>query len=212
MQKSYVHYGCGLAAPDGWMNFDVSPTLRIQKIPLLGSLVKGSLNTVFPDSVNYGNIITGLPVANNSCDGIYCSHTLEHLSLNDFRKALLNTKKILKKGGLFRCIVPDMEHVARTYVSNLDQGKKDASITFINDTLMGVTERPKGFKGFLAAIFGASNHLWMWDEKSMEMELEKAGFTNIRLCAFDDSKDDMFKQVESEDRFIHSIAFECTKN
>jgi hypothetical protein len=70
---NYVQYGCGLSAPAEWINFDVSPTLRIQKIPILGGLLKGRLNTRFPDNVRYGDIIKGLPVADNSCDGLYCS-------------------------------------------------------------------------------------------------------------------------------------------
>lgn len=97
MTKIYVHYGCGLSAPKEWINFDVSLTLRIQKIPIIGQIIKHKLNTVFPENVRYGDTIKGLPIDENSCDGIYCSHTLEHLSLQDFRIALKNTRKILKR-------------------------------------------------------------------------------------------------------------------
>jgi len=95
--KIYVQYGCGLSAPKEWKNFDVSPTLRIQKTPIVGNLFKSRLNTVFPENVQYGDIIKGLPVKDDSVDGVYCSHTLEHLSLEDFRKALKNTYRIMKK-------------------------------------------------------------------------------------------------------------------
>ena len=40
MKKIYVQYGCGLAAPKEWMNFDGSPTLRVQQIPIIGALLK----------------------------------------------------------------------------------------------------------------------------------------------------------------------------
>ena len=103
MEKKYVQYGCGHSAPSQWINFDVSPTLRIQKIPVLRQLLKDHLQTVFPNNVLYGNIIKGLPVPDNSCDGVFCSHTLEHLALNDLRQALANSYKILKKDGIFRC-------------------------------------------------------------------------------------------------------------
>ena len=114
MTKIYVQYGCGLSAPKEWANFDISPTLRIQNIPILGPIFKDKLNTIFPKNALYGDIIKGLPVNDNSCDGLYCSHTLEHISLNDFRKALINSYKILKPGGIFRCVVPDLELAART--------------------------------------------------------------------------------------------------
>ena len=109
MEKLYVQYGCGLSAPKEWQNFDASPTLRLQRLPIFGALLKKQLNVVFPKEVRYGDIVKGLPLKENSCSGIYCSHVLEHLALKDFRTALINTYKILKPGGVFRCLVPDLE-------------------------------------------------------------------------------------------------------
>ncbi len=211
MLKVYVQYGCGLSAPETWLNFDVSPTLRIQKTPLIGFLLKKKLNVRFPSNVLYGNIISGLPVADNTCDGVYCSHTLEHLSLNDFRLALINTYKILKKGGIFRCIVPDLEYVAREYIRSLENGDNNASIRFIESTLLGTKERTRGLKGFLNVNLGNSHHLWMWDYASLSAELKNAGFNQIRRCAFNDSEDAMFKEVEDRDRFEFAVAIECRK-
>ncbi len=212
MKHNYVQYGCGLSAPKEWMNFDVSPTLRIQKLPIIGKPIVRRTGVVFPDNVKYGDIIKGLPVKENSCDGVYCSHTLEHLSLNGFRKALKNTYKILKPGGVFRCIVPDLEPEARKYVAALDNGESLASVNFIGaNTLLGTEERAKGFKGLIRNIFGNANHLWMWDHKSMAHELELAGFSQIRRCEFNDSKDNMFAHVEDQSRFVSAVALECVK-
>lgn len=211
MNKKYVQYGCGLSAPKEWINFDVSPTLRIQNTPIIGTILKSSLSANFPKNIRYGDIIKGLPIKENSCDGLYCSHTLEHLSLNDFRLALKNSFKILKKDGIFRCIVPDIEHLARTYISQLESGNSSASTSFINDTLMGIKERPRGFKSFIKSFYGNSHHLWMWDHKSLAEELKNAGFTQIRECKFNDSEDQMFKFVEDESRFKNAVAIECRK-
>ena len=211
MTKIYVQYGCGLSAPKEWINFDVSPTLRIQKTPILGSILKSKLNVTFPSNVLYGDIIKGLPIDENSCDGLYCSHTLEHLSLKDFRQALMNSFKVLKKGGIFRCIVPDLEFAARSYINALDNGDNLASLSFINNTMLGIKERPRGLKGFLSSFFGNSHHLWMWDNKSLVAELKDVGFTKIRACKFNDSEDEFFKLVEDIDRFENSVTIECRK-
>ena len=211
MDKLYVQYGCGHSAPEAWVNYDVSPTLRIQKTPILGVLLKNQLRTHFPPNVKYGNIIKGLPVPDNSCEGVYCSHTLEHLSLNDFRISLQNTYRILKKGGIFRCVVPDLEWAARNYVESLNEGEDLASIQFINNTLLGTEERPRGLKEFLFSFYGNSRHLWMWDTKSLSRELEKVGFVDIRPCKFNDCPDIMFEQVEDEHRFVNAVAIECRK-
>ncbi|MCU0325514.1 MAG: methyltransferase domain-containing protein [Spirosomaceae bacterium] len=211
MQKIYVQYGCGLSAPKEWINFDVSPTLRIQKTPLIGDLLKSKLNTTFPSNVLYGDIIKGLPIADDSCDGLYCSHTLEHLSLDDFRTALRNSYKVLKKGGIFRCVVPDLEYSARLYVSMLDKGQKTASMDFMNETLLGIKQRPTGVKGFISSFLGNSHHLWMWDKQSLAEELSRAGFVNVRPCGFNDCEDEMFKHVEDPSRFEKAAALECRK-
>lgn len=211
MNNTYVQYGCGLSAPAEWINFDSSPTLRIQKSPV-GKLLKGKLNATFPPNVLYGDIIKGLPIEDNSCDGLYCSHTLEHLSLKDFRTALVNSYKVLRKGGIFRCVVPDLESAARAYIKGLEKGESLSSIKFFEDTLLGMSERPRSVKGLLSSLFGNYQHLWMWDSKSLSEELRKAGFTDIRVCFFNDSEDEMFKYVEDIARFdADAIAIECRK-
>lgn len=211
MREKYVQYGCGLSAPSEWENFDASPTLRIQKIPLVNTLFKNRLNTVFPDNVQYGDIIKGLPVEAESCKGVYCSHTLEHLSLEDFRTALRNTYQILQKGGIFRCIVPDLEAIAKKYISSLDQGERSASIAFFKESLLGVEKRKKGARDLISSFFGNSHHLWMWDYLSLSKELEEAGFINIRRCEFNDCKDAAFAHVEEKGRFVDAVAVECVK-
>jgi predicted SAM-dependent methyltransferase len=208
MNKLYVQYGCGLSAPKEWINFDVSPTLIIQKTPLIGRLLRNRLNIIFPSNVRYGNIITGLPIKDNSCQGVYCSHVLEHLSLEDFRTALKNTYKILGNGGIFRCVVPDLEYPARLYIESLDKGDNLASIKFVGvNTLLGVDKR----KRFWSSLFGSTHHLWMWDSKSLSNELKNVGFSNIRDCKSNDSKNEMFKLVEDENRFRNVVAIECVK-
>lgn len=208
----YVQYGCGLSAPVEWTNFDVSPTLRIQKIPLIGTLLRRQLNTNFPANVQYGDIIRGLPVGDQSCDGLYCSHTLEHLSLNDLRVALKNSFKILKPGAPFRLVVPDLEQMARGYLQSLEAGQSSASIKFIRNMIFGLEERPRGLKGFISSYMGNANHLWMWDHSSLAEELKNAGFTQIRRCSYNDSPDSMFRLVENESRFLGAVALECTRS
>lgn len=97
-QSRYVQYGCGWSAPSDWQNFDASPTLRFERLPLIGQLYTKN-QTRFPENVEYGDIVKGLPINLESCKGVYCSHVLEHLSLDGFRIALRNTFQILQRGG-----------------------------------------------------------------------------------------------------------------
>lgn len=211
MNKLYVQYGCGLSAPGQWINYDVSPTLRIQKLPLIGRLLKNSLNTNFPKNVKYGDILKGLSIELNSCDGIYCSHTLEHLSYYDCKTAIKNTFDLLKPGGIFRCVVPDLETSARKYVTALNEGDSNAGNQFIQETLLGIERRKKGIKNLMIQYYGNAHHLWMWDKYTLKKELELAGFSSVRQCKYNDSDDEYFKFVEDVGRFSDAVAFEAIK-
>jgi hypothetical protein len=75
-----VQFGCGLCAPSQWRNFDTSPTLRLQKLPMVGKLIPSGPFGHFPENVEYGNIVNGLPISDDSVKLLYCSHVLEHLT------------------------------------------------------------------------------------------------------------------------------------
>ncbi|TKC08174.1 methyltransferase domain-containing protein [Pedobacter polaris] len=205
----YVQYGCGFSSADGWKNYDASPTLRFERIPILGKLyVKNEQR--FPKNVSYGDIITGLPEKEDSCDGIYCSHVLEHLAYQDLKTALKNTYKLLKTNGIFRCVVPDLKKLAEKYLKNYNVINDPAS-EFMRATGLGIENRNTSLMGILKEISGNSKHLWMWDEKSLINELTNAGFTNCRRCEFNDSEDKNFIAVEQDDRFVDAVAIECRK-
>jgi predicted SAM-dependent methyltransferase len=212
-ENIYVHYGCGQAAPPEWKNFDVSPTLRIQKTPILGAILKSSLGQVFDKNVQYGDITEGLPgIKDGTVSGAYCSHVLEHMSLEHFRIALRNTYKMLKPGGIFRIIMPDLEVLIRDYINDKDVKKDpEASITLIKRMMMGVEVRPRNVMAVTKHLFGYLEHLWLWDWESTEKELRDAGFTNIRRCEFNDSADPMFKLVENKKRWELVVKFEAIK-
>ena len=215
MKKNYVQYGCGHSAPSDWINFDISPTLRIQKMPIVGRILRKRLNTIFPDNVLYGDIVKGLPIPPNSADAMFCSHTLEHLSLEDLRTALVNTFNSMKNGAIFRCVVPDLEYYARKYVKALDNQETNANYDFIGpngEVLFGVVTRERGIKGALSTMYSNRHHMWMWDYLSLSKELTNAGFTNVRRCNFNDSEDEMFKLVEDFGRFNNCLAIEAKKN
>jgi ubiquinone/menaquinone biosynthesis C-methylase UbiE len=208
---TYINYGCGPNAPKEWINFDASPTLRIQKIHVLGKLLEKKLNVIFPKYVKYGDITKGLPVETNSCTLVYCAHILEHLSLEDCRKALVNTYKIIKHGGKFRCVLPDLESAAKTYMEDLERKDYEGSLRFMQSTLLGKKTRSKNLKALVSSFWGNSNHFWMWDHYSLSEELKKVGFKEIRRCQIGDSEDQMLSFVEEESRYVKAVAIECVK-
>ncbi len=144
----------------------------------------------------------------NSAQRVYCSHVLEHLALGDCRTTLRNVYSYLRPGGVFRFVLPDLEHYARQYLSS---ATPEAAQTFMTDTLLGEQHGARGLKSLPRAIFGRSQHLWMWDYKSFVPELAAAGFISVRRASFGDSGDPAFAAVENEGRWVNCLGIECRK-
>lgn len=207
IKRVYVHYGGSYAgpAPREFLNYDASPTLRLERLPLIGQLIHKNPER-FPANVRYGDITKGPLVEPWSAEGVYCSHVLEHLSFLECQVALENTYEMLCDGGIFRFVFPDLEKIIDDYSS----GALDAN-AFIRETGLGLEQRPRGMKGFVKSFFGNSAHLWLWDESSIRKALETAGFTAIRRAHFGDSTDPMFALVESAGRWRGQLGIECRK-
>lgn len=206
-EDHYVQFGCGQCAPSNWINFDASPRVAANSIPVLGRLFANASN-VFPASVKYGNIVKGLPLPDNSCAVIYSSHVLEHLSLDECRQALRNVYKLLTPGGCFRLVIPDLEVYVDQYKQNTNS---DACSEFMRATLLGAEVSSNGIGNRLREWLGHSQHLWMWDYKGLEKELQKTNFTGIRRAQFGDSEIARFREVEQPERWHHALGIECRK-
>ena len=213
-KKLYVQYGCGWSAPNEWLNFDASLTLRFERIPVIGRLYTKN-EARFPENVRYGDIVKGLPLPENCADGVYASHVLEHLSYEDSYKALRNTYRILKPGGIFRLIAPDLRARAVAYLKAADDEDSEASVRFMRSTSLGIETRRRGLFGWLLDTLGRSTHLWMWDSSSMKQALIETGFVHVRDCEYGYCEDDMFEKVEDYERFydgeIKEISLEARK-
>jgi hypothetical protein len=206
----YVQFGCGLCAPEGWINFDASPTLAFERLPIVGRLYTRN-GQRFPDQVRYGDVVKGLPLAPACASGVYASHVLEHLAYEDCLRALRNTYRLLRQDGIFRLLVPDLEVSARNYLALLQERSPAANRTFMDATLLGRRTRPRGLRGLIHTWLNGSEHLWMWDAPAMMHALGTQGFRKIRPCKFNDSDDPMFASIEDPLRFEDAVAIEARR-
>jgi SAM-dependent methyltransferase len=205
----HVQYGAGLCGPPGWLNYDASPMILLQRTPGLNLLPIARRGAPYPKTVRFGDVVRGLPVKSGTADLVYCSHTLEHLALADCRTALRETHRMLKAGGTFRAVLPDIRYLCEEY---LRQAATDpaAAVTFIRETHMGLAEAPRGLAK-LRSLFSRSFHHWMWDYPAMELELRAAGFRTIRPARYQDSVHAAFRDVEEPHRWEHALGFEAVK-
>ena len=205
-----IQYGAGLCGPSSWRNFDSSPMLRLQRIPLLNLLPIARKGAPYPKSVIYGDVVKGLPVESGSADLVYCSHTLEHLTLEDCRVVLRESARILTPGGIFRSVMPDLRHLCRVYIATSTNEPKAAG-TFMRDSNLGLERKPRGM-ALLRQYFSRDAHLWMWDYAAIKFELTQAGFVKVREATFGDSTHPSFADVKSAHRWENGLGFEATKD
>jgi SAM-dependent methyltransferase len=199
----YVQFGCGFSCAEGWLNFDSSPSLRLERLPIVGGLIRVN-ETRFPALARHGDVTRGLPVASGAAVGVYASHVLEHLARADAEAALAEAHRLLRPGGVFRIVVPDLRGRAEAYLAAASRGDGDAGDGFMRSTLLGVESRPASLVSWVKRTFGGSAHLWMWDEPSLTAALHGAGFSSVRTARLGDADDAMFDRVEHESRFFWS--------
>jgi len=197
-----VQFGCGFVTPEGWLNFDVSPTRFLSRIPFAKKLLQ---LPSWPPGARFGDVVKGLPIPPKSCRRIYSDQVLEHLSLEDFRTALRNLRGVLMpKTGVFRGFVPSLEYAMKVYQDAQVRGEADAASQFVIATGMGHQRRRRGIAA-LRNIFGNSAHLWAWDEAGMRKELEEAGFVDFKVVQYLTSGDPEFDRIENYSEYRHSI-------
>jgi hypothetical protein len=140
---------------------------------------------------------------------------LEHLSYEDAIRALRSSLALLRPGGTFRLVVPDLHARAARYLAAAASGEPQAADSFLDGAGLGSRQRLRGARGLVRSLLGNSQHLWMWDERSMRSVLEAVGFVNIRRCRLGDNQDPMFAAVEQESRFFDGqspeLAMECQR-
>lgn len=200
-----------MTCPIEWDNYDSSPTLKFQKIPMVGRVYCKN-RTRFPDNLRVGDIVKGLDVPSGSAEAVYCSHTLEHLSLQELRKCLANVYDMTASGGIFRMVLPDLEYYIKRFEADTTP---EACSRFMRDTYLGEESPWSGMVGFLTYTFGTSKHRWMWDYKGLACELAGAGFTDIRRAQMSDCEvpalKPLFAQVESHGRWLNCLGIQCRK-
>ena len=111
-----LNIGCGGTYHPDWVNLDVAPA---------------------DPNVLTANINNGLPFSSESATVCYSSHVLEHLDKAGAHNLIAECFRVLKRGGVIRLAVPDLEAMAREYLRILDAVTSgDASREFDYDWIM----------------------------------------------------------------------------
>ncbi len=165
-----INLGCGPNGIAGWKNYDWGILPLLSRLPMLRKLLVGvglldsSYDIAWP-KVILRDIRKHLDLEDSSVDYIYCSHVLEHFEKYETKKILRECKRVLKKYGVIRVVVPDLKKMMATYNGADDFCRKYYG--YDKDVETG-----------LMAMF-IRGHQWMYDVESMKEMLTSTGFCNI---------------------------------
>lgn len=101
-EQILVNLGCGSTFHPRWINLDLNP--------------------VSPE-VYCVDVGRPLPFEDQSIDVAYASHVLEHLPPHQAPCFMREVQRVLKYGGIFRVVVPDLEQISNEYIHSLRQAR-----------------------------------------------------------------------------------------
>ena len=174
-KNKFLNLGCGPQLIRNYDNADV-PAIKFWKCPHIPV-----------------NLLEKLPFKNESYEGVYTEHTLEHLNPFQAIHLLKEINRIIKPNGFLRIVVPDLDY----YISN----------TFIEN---------ENFKHFHTTAESFWNLTQNWGHKNiynfeiLDLLLTELGYFNIRKQQFLQGDSNML--VDQESRKWESLYVEAQKH
>jgi predicted SAM-dependent methyltransferase len=102
MSLPYINLGCGAHFDPRWVNVDFTKT---------------------GDGVIAHNLTKGIPFADETFEVVYHSHVLEHFSKNGAEQFIMECFRTLKKNGVIRIAIPNLESIISCYTQLIAQLK-----------------------------------------------------------------------------------------
>lgn len=219
-----LHLGCGLTTPAGWTNVDGSWNARLAKhrrarsvATRLGLIPPYQAQVPWSAEILAYDLRRPLPFPSNYFSAAYASHLLEHLYTDEASRLLHECFRVLQSGASVRIVVPDLEAIAKEYVSSLkyEEGEGSAADRMNERLHLRGASAPSGKLPYrlYSLIKDFHLHKWMYDAGSLSSRLRDAGFAGVRQRGFLDSQIPGIEEVEATSRVLHGagVCVEGTK-
>ncbi|HEY7292956.1 MAG TPA: methyltransferase domain-containing protein [Vicinamibacterales bacterium] len=204
----WINIGSGPGNADGWIGVDGSWQALFAGRPRLARIASRLVRRpvgAWPAGIVRSNLRRRLPFDDESAAVVYSSHTLEHLHRNEAVRALNEMRRVLKRGGVCRVVVPDVHAIVRWYLEKASSAEPEGA----SDQLMSMMLlRPRSAEtrvGLLAQyrrLTDFDSHKWMYDQAGLVRLFRDAGFGRPEPRSWLDSAIDerRLAHVEQRDR------------
>lgn len=160
-----LNLGCGNTRPgEPWTNMDSH-----KGVPTKGEgghFIVHNLKNPIPD-----------PFGDNTCDGIFANHFIEHLDAQEAVRLIVDAKRVLKPGGILCIGVPNASYHRAVWT----QDTRENSMHLFGEPIP--SEDPVGNNLRRALFFW--EHKQIFTEDSLWCHLVVAGFDHNKVKVFD---------------------------
>ncbi len=179
-----LHIGCGSNTLKGWLNADFYPP---PEKPIL------NLDARKP-----------FPFSDSSFDYIFSEHMIEHIPYEDGCHMLQECHRVLRPGGRIRLSTPDLQFLLGLYNAEKSTLQK-RYIAWSAETFIphGEATDTMVINNFVRDW----GHCFIYDEKTLNKSLAKAGFVDIKRCELQQSDLNVLSGLENEDRMPEGFVF-----
>lgn len=201
-----VNLGCGSQVVKEWVNVDFALGAKLSKIPffkLINSRTR-LFNLNWDNRILIHDLRKKFPWANESVDTIYSSHTLEHFTRLDGLRFLKECHRVLKRGGIIRIVVPDLQSIVNEY-----NNKTLPADQFVDKLLVLYNGEGSLLKSLLMP-FIQFPHKCMYDTPTLLSIILDVGFEAQSRAPFNSDIEDI-KAIEIEERTKSAVIIEGRK-
>lgn len=178
-----LQVGGGANPFPGWLNTDLTP----------------AANTIFLDATEV------FPFENESFDYVFCEHMIEHISYGQALGMLKECFRVLRPGGKIRVSTPNLQVYLNLFSTKKDKTQQQYLEWMSKNWLLKQNVQEKEGSFVLNLVMHGWGHLFIYDEATLKLSLEKVGFTHTQQYQCSESEDENLRGLESHGEFIGNI-------
>ncbi|MEA3059759.1 MAG: hypothetical protein QOE50_1171 [Sphingomonadales bacterium] len=177
-----LHIGCGTNPLDGWLNTEYS--------------------ALVPPGALYLDATRPFPLPSASFDLIFSEHMIEHVRLDGAVSMLGECQRVLKAGGRIRIATPRLEFMVELLTDPSDAHRRYADLHYEGLVDEPTVRTPARIVNDYHRMWG---HCFVYDEPTLRLLVERAGFVNVQVEAVNESGDPRFRNIENAGRMAEGM-------
>lgn len=175
-----MQIGCGPNLFEGWLNTDLNCN----------------------DKIAYLNAGNKFPIESDSFDFVYSEHLFEHLKVEQQLNMLSESYRILKKGGVLRIAMPNIDYLFNVYANPAIPENRDYVQWYVNNmphlkvVKNLIVDKEEHYIYAINNFFKAWGHQVIHNVASISKLAFQSHYTQVRECSVGKSEVSFFKNIE----------------